>query len=113
MPAWAYQPIHNVFFLVFAEVGVVGIVGIVGVGCFGVHVLRKRGNGKELLLRLMPMAPFLSVLWSLAWFDHLLWTSWSGMAYTATAIGMLVGSRRKGAFDSSLADLAKSSSENS
>lgn len=33
--------------------------------------------------------PFLVTLFSLSWFDHALWTSWSGMAYIAVAIALV------------------------
>ncbi|NBS67992.1 O-antigen ligase family protein [bacterium] len=88
MPAWAYQPIHHTLLLIIAEGGLLMIGGGV-VLC--VVLARKYSweEGKKIGLR---GAPLLIVLWSLVWFDHALWTSWSGMAYTATTAGLFISS---------------------
>lgn len=82
LPAWAYQPIHNVFLLSIAEVGIVGCIAAGG----GFLMVRRN---YRLLLKESFYLPVLVALWSLAWFDHALWTSWSGMAYAAVAIALV------------------------
>ncbi|NBS71754.1 O-antigen ligase domain-containing protein, partial [bacterium] len=41
LSAWAYQPVHNVFLLVIAEIGIVGC-GVVGIGCWVWMVGRRK-----------------------------------------------------------------------
>jgi hypothetical protein len=86
-PAWAYQPVHNVFMLVLAELGVWGVgCGVLVVGIYFFCKQSQDAINQDVYI------PILITLWSLAWFDHALWTSWAGMAYTAVAFGLLMGS---------------------
>lgn len=73
---YTYQPIHNVFVMVFVELGIIGLVFLV---CLGV-----------LLLRRMPvsMYPFLGAIAVLSLFDHFLWTLPFGIFMVAILSGM-------------------------
>lgn len=84
--AWTYQPVHNVFLLLLAELGVWWFTFAIFVAARAVWLLKNEA---------WRMAPFLVALWSLAWFDHALWTSWTGMAYTAICIGFLISTESK------------------
>lgn len=85
LPAWTYQPMHNVFLLIVAEGGILLVgAGVVIVGM----ILANEHRRERIKVVLYTGMPFFVTVWSLAWFDHALWTSWSGMAYTAAAFGM-------------------------
>jgi hypothetical protein len=84
--AWAYQPVHNVFLLLLAELGVWWFAFIVFVAMRGTWLFKEQT---------WHMVPFLVALWSLAWFDHALWTSWTGMAYTAICLGFLMSAKNE------------------
>ncbi|MEK9156677.1 MAG: O-antigen ligase family protein [Patescibacteria group bacterium] len=101
LPAWVYQPVHNVFLLVIAELGLFWC-GVVGVGLLIVIKTkdsRQQTADKRYITSVvcrLPSAvlspqslPLLITIYSLSWFDHALWTSWSGMSYTATAIALV------------------------
>jgi len=68
LPAWEYQPVHNVFLLAAVEMGLMGILLVM---VFGFLLLRNGIFTKK-------MWPFFAVFVVLALFDHYLWTSWSG-----------------------------------
>ncbi len=102
LPAWAYQPMHNVFLLILAEVGVVGC-GVLGLGVW-IFLCIKTTDGRRqttdvseshfstLTIYHLPSTicyPLFTTLFSLALFDHALWTSWSGMAYTAVSFALV------------------------
>lgn len=82
--AWVYQPVHNTFMLIIAETGVLwALLASLIVGR-GAWIARER---------LHFFLPLVACLWSLAWFDHVLWTSWVGMAYTAAVLAISVHSK--------------------
>lgn len=81
-----YQPVHNVFLLILAELGFLGLAAML---CWGASVawmnvsrfphrdaLYAFGMGNVILM--------------IAFFDHYLWSSWSGLALIAFAMGMMV-----------------------
>lgn len=80
---WAYQPIHNAFLLMFAEVGILGSAAIV---MFFVVVWRSVSARPEAI------APIVVVI-SIACFDHYPWSMWPGLALVALALGMSVKTR--------------------
>lgn len=80
--AWTYQPVHNIFLLMLAELGVWWSAFFALVMARGMWIFKERA---------VRMAPLFVTLWSLAWFDHALWTSWAGMAYTAVCFGSFLG----------------------
>ncbi len=84
-PVWVYQPIHNVFLLILAELGVVGFVLFVfWIGRIGRSLMAiKNPNG------LFAVALGVS-LTTIALFDHYLWSLWPGLALSAFVLGILV-----------------------
>lgn len=80
---WAYQPIHNAFLLMFAEVGILGSAAIV---MFFVVVWRSVSARPEAI------APIVVVI-SIACFDHYPWSMWPGLVLVALALGMSVKTR--------------------
>ncbi|PJB27370.1 hypothetical protein COV05_01590 [Candidatus Uhrbacteria bacterium CG10_big_fil_rev_8_21_14_0_10_48_16] len=85
-PVWSYQPIHNTFLLILAELGIVGFVMLfywLYQMDMVVHARRRSANG---LFALTIGASFLVI----GLFDHYLWTFWPGMALGALAFGTMV-----------------------
>jgi O-antigen ligase len=62
---WQFQPVHNIYLIVLAELGIVGLVLFVLIIIF---ILRKRSE----------YWPLLFVLLLIALFDHYLWTLYFG-----------------------------------
>ncbi len=89
LPAWAYQPVHNVFLLVIAELGLFWCAVIV----IGACVILKEFFVDRRIFQfpnfITSLLPFFITLFSLSYFDHALWTSWSGMSYMAVAIALV------------------------
>jgi len=92
-PAYAYQPVHNIFVLALAELGIVGILIIAA----AILSLCKReyprfGNrGGGILRKIIPwkkiiyLAPFLII----GLFDHYLWSLYPGIVLWAAYLGLL------------------------
>jgi len=77
-PSWTYQPVHNVFVLIWAELGVVGLLAFVGLyGTMIMRALRNSPLGFCLLLALLP-AMFL---------DHWLWSLHFGIIFAGLIVG--------------------------
>jgi O-antigen ligase len=87
-PAYAYQPIHNVFLLVLAEVGLFGMVFI----AYFFWRIGERVTG--LVSRRKWFAVSLFAVWlALGLFDHYLWTQWSGLALSSLIFAIIVRAR--------------------
>ncbi len=77
---WVYQPVHNVFALLLAELGALGWILL-----FASILLSARAaewNKKKIGLGLIVGAPFIVV----ALVDHYLWTSFSGLLLVAISM---------------------------
>jgi len=77
LPAWSYQPVHNIFILIFAELGIVGLATFIlfFASCllyFVLDICKK--NRAELNLLAFPAAIIV-----IGCFDHYLWTSYFGV----------------------------------
>lgn len=85
LPAWQYQPVHNIFLLSAAEIGVVGFVAFLVLIIFLTRYIWKNS----------PLyIPFLVVLVLLGIFDHWLWSMYVGQMVWWGVIGFGL-SRRK------------------
>ena len=78
--AIAYQPVHNLFLLVWAEIGVFACLALLGLlaWIFGALLYSYRFLSKDMILLGYSLA-FLA-LGLTAMFDHYWWTNWSSMA---------------------------------
>jgi hypothetical protein len=85
-PAWSYQPIHNVYLLLLAELGLVGII-VLGFGLLAMNPFTKRSIKKNGNLFASALAVF---LFTIGLFDHYLWTLWPGLALVALCLGFIV-----------------------
>jgi len=97
--AWQYQPIHNTYLLLFAEIGIVGLSVILLFVFFFVIATPDRNPGEAIsTLRINPAAwpperiigfTCLAGLAGLALFDHYLWSFYSGIILTTTTFAIL------------------------
>ena len=74
--AWFYQPVHNVFLLIFTELGVAGVLVILLFGYF----IRRIFNCNLL--------PIFILFLLLALFDHYLWSLYSGLLLVGVGSGL-------------------------
>lgn len=100
-PSWVYQPVHNVFVLIFAELGAVGFLLFLYL-LFKVFLKSLYGDstkGWASNLRLEPSQSegiklflfcFLILILTLGMFDHYLWTSYFGVMLLGVIVGMVI-----------------------
>ncbi|TAL50618.1 hypothetical protein EPN81_02355 [Patescibacteria group bacterium] len=84
-PLWSYQPIHNVFLLLLAELGLVGLMAF-GYCVFRINPFANAPMGNVGTLFAMTVT---ILFFTIGLFDHYLWTLWPGLALTALATGSL------------------------
>jgi hypothetical protein len=87
---WEYQPVHNVFLLLFAELGFIGVVLTLLVLVFFIYVWVHLWKGEHSLQLLFGFLTTLSVL---ALFDHYLYTSHIGPLLVALCAALLIRMR--------------------
>lgn len=85
-PIWSYQPIHNVYLLILAELGFTGVLAL-GYALFTINPFAN-GSVRETGTLFAGTAAIL--LFTIGLFDHYLWILWPGLALAALACGMLV-----------------------
>lgn len=74
---WEYQPVHNVFLLVFAELGLVGFVLF---GLALISIIARANSGHY---------PIFAALFVFAMLDHWLWTSHFGLLFFWLVLGLM------------------------
>ena len=87
MSWWLYQPVHNTFKLVMAELGVIGMVIFVLLWLF-VFCSVLFSNAKN-----YPKVFWLAVVIALVWlqfFDHYMWDIWQGRLLMGMLVGLVV-----------------------
>ena len=77
LPVWRYQPVHNIYLLILAELGLAGFGIVFLFSCFLVFWTWKRNR---LFL------PILILLFALGLFDHWLWSMWAGLTVMSVII---------------------------
>jgi O-antigen ligase len=86
LDVWAYQPVHNVFLLLLAELGVVGFAAflflVFSTNPFAHASLKKVGGVFALGLG--------ATFFLIGLFDHYLWTLWPGLALSAFGFAYIV-----------------------
>lgn len=84
--AWAYQPIHNIFFLILGELGIFGFAAflylILRIDQLSAKVSKQADGMLGLTLCV--------VLIILGLFDHYLWSLWPGLALGVFGISLIV-----------------------
>ncbi|PIR92413.1 hypothetical protein COU01_01875 [Candidatus Falkowbacteria bacterium CG10_big_fil_rev_8_21_14_0_10_44_15] len=74
-PAYAYQPAHNAFLLIWAEIGVLGLISFLVFlfSCFFMLWRRKNFEIMAVLAAMVAMMPFDHWWWSLAFGGMIMW----------------------------------------
>lgn len=88
LPAWNFQPVHNIFLLIFSELGIIGFVLFIYF-LFSIGYKNLIAIKKSTLLDATLFATFIALL-ILMLFDHYLWTSHFGLLFLLTTLGFLV-----------------------
>lgn len=83
---WAYQPIHNVFLLVLAELGLIGFGAFVYL-VFSTNPFAHATFTKGVQVFAFSVAAMFFVI---GLFDHYLWALWPGLALSAVGFAYLV-----------------------
>jgi len=86
--AWFYQPVHNVYILILAELGIIGILLM----AYSLWLIAFHGISKKTLLN---AGVFFIPIIVIASFDHYLWSLYSGMMISAVYVGVLIALIRK------------------
>mgnify|MGYP001566367453 CR=1 FL=1 len=84
-PVWSYQPIHNVFLLILAELGLIGVLALV----YSIFTINPFANASLREVGTLFACTIAILLFVIGLFDHYLWTLWPGLALTAVAVATL------------------------
>ncbi len=85
-PVWWYQPIHNVFLLILLELGIVGFMAF---GYFVKQVFSIIWQKRKTIEGIFSITLLIS-LCSMAFFDHYLFSLWSGLSLSAFILAISV-----------------------
>jgi O-antigen ligase len=88
-----YQPVHNAYLLAFVEMGVIGFFALLGFGWSLFRILFYHLSRHHTVYAL----GMVTVVGTIAWFDHYLWSSWAGLALCAFACAAVM--RTEGTVD--------------
>jgi O-antigen ligase len=77
-PVWSIQPAHNVFMLVWSELGLIGLILF---GLFLFQVVTQSNKNVIFGIALLALVPSL-------FFDHWLWTSHFGLLFLFLLLGL-------------------------
>ncbi len=81
-PIWDYQPVHNVFLLVWAEVGILGLLGFLGfLGFLGWNLIKK---GKYFGLSILTALVIMMMV------DHWYWSLHFGVLWFWLVCGLIL-----------------------
>lgn len=85
-PVWSYQPIHNMYLLILAELGLIGILAL-GYSIFTINPFANASLREAGTLFACAIGILLFVI---GLFDHYLWTLWPGLALASVTLATLV-----------------------
>lgn len=85
-PGYYYQPVHNIYLLVWAELGIVGALLFWAMVFLAVWFAFRRPLTLERLTAFLVLAALLVI----GLFDHYTWTLWSGVMMFFMVIGMYI-----------------------
>ncbi len=89
-PAWRYQPVHNVFFLVWGETGIIGLIFFIGIIIYLIILNLKifRQNHENQISVILNLSILLALIILLN-FDHWLWSLHFGALFFWLIMGMV------------------------
>lgn len=88
MPSWHYQPAHNVFLLVWAEIGIIGLLFFILIPLLIIHNLLFKNNlrGNDLNIKFSLLAAILPMLLV----DHWWWSLHFGVLFFWLVMGLII-----------------------
>ena len=81
---WEYQPVHNVYLLVFIELGVLGVILYI---CLLLYFLYQAFSSRDLIKFILGLMLFSIII--INFWDHYFYTYWSGLIIMFLIIGLL------------------------
>ena len=92
-PIWFFQPVHNVYVLIFAEIGIIGllIICIFIVLCIASFFRNKLWKSSY---RITYILIFFTVC-IISFFDHWPWSSHFGILFSTLCIGLFAKQKNK------------------
>lgn len=81
---WEYQPVHNVYLLIFIELGILGLILYIYLLLYCLYKAFSSNNLSKFILGLMIL-----VIIIINFFDHYFYTYWSGLVITFLIIGFI------------------------
>ncbi|MFH0891348.1 MAG: O-antigen ligase family protein [Candidatus Falkowbacteria bacterium] len=91
LKAWDYQPVHNVFLLIWAEIGILGLVLFITALCVISYELWKRVKTSRDEVYKISLLAALIVMFQ---FDHWWWSGHFGILFFWLIIGIILSSAR-------------------
>lgn len=85
-PIWYYQPVHNIYILITAEIGLVGFVLFCTLLFY--ICLTNYKDHKKISLQKMTLLLIVIMLLSISFFDHWIWTSHVGILTLFLFLGL-------------------------
>lgn len=79
LPAWQYQPIHNTYLLIFAELGIVGFLAVLAGGVWAAYWIWKNNPVFLSLVAVVAIS---------ALFDHFWWSLYGGVIMLCVMVGL-------------------------
>ncbi|OGF27671.1 hypothetical protein A2303_00380 [Candidatus Falkowbacteria bacterium RIFOXYB2_FULL_47_14] len=86
LKAWDYQPVHNVFLLIWSEIGIIGSVLFLSVFCAIVYILWKRDGTTKDEIYIIALLASMFVLFQA---DHWWWSGHFGMLFLGLIMGLV------------------------
>lgn len=81
---WEYQPVHNVYLLIFVDLGILGLIFYIYLLSYTLYKAFILNDLNKFFLGLI----ILSII-IINFFDHYFWTYWSGLVITFLIIGLI------------------------
>ena len=81
---WDYQPVHNVYLLIFVELGILGFLAYALLLIFSFHRAFSSNDLNKVILGLIILSIIIINFW-----DHYFWTYWSGLCITFLTIALI------------------------
>lgn len=87
--SYFYQPVHNVFLLIWAEAGILGLAGFLGLMlCVMCYVLREKRNGEKALNIVLGFS-IIFALTAMMLVDHWYWSLHFGILFLWVVLGLI------------------------
>lgn len=82
LSVWDYQPSHNLFILIWSELGIIGLIIFISLLIFAAEKILKTNS--------IYLSLFIIIV-ILGFFDHYFWTSYTGVILFWLALGFIIG----------------------